>query len=87
MSRPNETRLGPARRRAVNAKLALAAAAISVFLAATVLARVAYPGHTKRHSRALSPPQRFVQIVRKNALQAGMLAPAQAPPEATSAPT
>lgn len=87
MNRPPETRLGAARRRAASAKLALAVSAVCIFLAAAALARLAYPGHAKRHSRTLSPPHRFVQTVRKNALQAGMLAPAQAPPEATSAPT
>ncbi len=86
MARPQK-RLEPAKRRAASAKLALAAGGACVFLGAAALARVAYPGHAKRHSRALSPPQRFVQVVRRNQLQAGILAPAQAPPEATSAPT
>jgi len=86
MARP-EKRLEPARRRVTAAKVALAATGACVFLGVAALARVAYPGHAKRHSRALSPPQRFVQIVRRNQLQAGILAPAQAPPEATSAPT
>jgi hypothetical protein len=87
MARPPETRLGPARRRASLAKAALAAAGACVFVAAAALARVAYPGHAKRPARPLSAPKRFVAIVRQNQLQAGILAPAQAPPEVTSAPS
>ncbi len=86
MARPpeTETRLGPARHRAAVAKLVLAASAASVFVVAGVLARVAYPGHAKRGSRDLSPPPRFVHIVRQNQLEAGILAPTQAPPVAVS---
>jgi hypothetical protein len=86
MARPpeTETRLGPARHRAAMAKLVLAAAGASVFLVAGALARVAYPGHAKRGSRDLSAPPRFVQIVRQNQLEAGILAPTQAPPVGVS---
>jgi hypothetical protein len=87
MARPTETRLGPARHRASLAKVALAAGGACVFLAASALAKVAYPGHVKRHARPLSAPRRFVEMVRQNQLQAGILAPAQAPPEVTSAPS
>jgi hypothetical protein len=66
------------------AKVVLVAGGAVAFLAAAALARVAYPGHAKRPSRALSPPQRFVRIVRQNQLQAGILAPAQASPDVTS---
>jgi hypothetical protein len=84
---PPETRLGGARRRASVAKLVLFAGGAVAFLAAAALARVAYPGHVKKPARALSAPPRFMQIVRQNQLESGVLAPAQAPPEATSAPS
>ena len=87
MADPPKTRLPGARRRASVAKLALAAGGAFAFLAAAALARVAYPGHVKTPARSLSAPPRFMHIVRQNQLQAGILAPAQAPPEATSAPT
>jgi hypothetical protein len=82
-----DTRLGPARQRAAVAKLALAATGATAFLVAAGLARVAYPGHHKRATKALSPPPRFVRVVRENQLQSGILAPAQADPSATTAPT
>jgi hypothetical protein len=81
------SRVGAARRRASYAKLAFVGGGVLAFGASAVLARVAYPGHSKRHVRSLSPPQRFVRTVRENQLETGMLAPAQAAPEATSAPT
>jgi len=87
VARPRNTRLETARRRASAAKVALVLIGASSFLGAAALARVAYPGHAKRHARPLSPPSRFVRIVRQNQLQAGILAPAQAAPEAVSAPT
>jgi hypothetical protein len=84
MATAPETRLRPARRRAAAAKVVLASGGALAFVAAAALARVAYPGHAKRPVRSLSPPQRFVEIVRKNQLQAGILAPAQASPDVTS---
>jgi len=87
VARPHNTRIATARRRASAAKVILALAGASAFLGAAALARVAYPGHVKRHARPLSPPPRFVRIVRQNQLQSGILAPAQAAPEAVSAPT
>jgi hypothetical protein len=80
------SRLAAARRRASVAKVALAATAVLAFAASAALAKIAYPGHTKR-VRALEPPRRFVEIVRQNQLQAGMLGPAQADPSVVSAPT
>lgn len=82
-----EKRLAPARRRAAVAKVVLGVGGVCSFLTAAALARVAFPGHAKRHSRSLSPPKRFVAIVRQNQLEAGILAPAQAPPNVTSAPS
>lgn len=81
----SETRIGAARRRAHLAKLVLAGAATAAFVASAALARVAYPGHHKKAVKALSPPQRFVAIVRQNQLQSGILAPAQADPSVATA--
>jgi hypothetical protein len=46
------------------------------------IARATYAGHPKRPSRALKVPASFYAAVRENLLQAGVLAPAQAPPDA-----
>jgi hypothetical protein len=46
--------------------------------------RSTFAGHPKQTVRALSPPSQFVDIVRKNLLQAGLLAPANAPPGAAT---
>jgi hypothetical protein len=81
------SRVGAARRRATFAKLALAGLGAAAFVASAGLARVAYPGHSKKAIKSLSPPGRFVQVVRENQLQAGMLGPAQADPSVVSAPT
>jgi hypothetical protein len=48
------------------------------------LARVTYAGHPKHPVRALSIPQPLYAVVRQNLLQAGILAPATAPPDATT---
>jgi hypothetical protein len=45
------------------------------------LARLTYAGHAKRPARALSIPQPLYRVVRQNLLQAGILAPATAPPD------
>jgi hypothetical protein len=63
------------------AKVVLATGGALAFVAAAVLARVAYPGHAKHPASPLAPPHRFVEIVRKNQLQAGILAPTQAAPD------
>jgi hypothetical protein len=47
--------------------------------------RHSYAGHPKHPASALSAPPRFVSIVRHNLLQAGIVAPAQAPPGAKTA--
>jgi hypothetical protein len=57
-----------------------AAAAVSVG-ASMALARVTYAGHTKHPARPLSIPQPLYRVVRQNLLQAGILAPATAPPD------
>jgi hypothetical protein len=73
-----------ARARAKEAKKLIATVAIVGFGAAMVLARVSYGGHPKKPARPLAAPPRFVKIVRENLLQAGMVAPAQAPPDANT---
>jgi hypothetical protein len=80
-----ETRITAARRRATTAKVALAGVGVVAFVASAALARVAYPGHHQRGATALSPPKRFVQIVRENQLESGILAPTQADPSVATA--
>jgi hypothetical protein len=41
-------------------------------------------GHSRRQARPLAAPKRFQKAVRRDALDAGLLAPAQAPPRATT---
>jgi hypothetical protein len=66
------------------AKSAFAAGGIVVFTAAMGFARMSYPGHAKTPAKPLGAPPKFVKIVRRNLLQAGIVAPAQAPPGATT---
>ena len=75
------TRLGSARRRAQTAKLGIGAVALVCVGAGMGLSRVTYAGHAKRPARALSIPQPLYRVVRQNLLQAGILAPATAPPD------
>ena len=78
------SRLAPARRRAQIAKFGIVAAAAISVGASMVMARVSYAGHSKHPVRALSIPQPLYVVVRKNLLQAGILAPATAPPDAST---
>ncbi|MHB8643495.1 MAG: hypothetical protein ACYDA3_11500 [Gaiellaceae bacterium] len=78
------SRLAPARRRAHTAKVGIGAAAMISIGASMGLARVTYAGHSKHRVRALSIPQPLYVVVRQNLLQAGILAPATAPPDATT---
>lgn len=48
------------------------------------LARVTYAGHPKHRVQPLAIPQPMYEVVRQNLLQAGILAPATAPPDATT---
>jgi hypothetical protein len=79
------SRFAPVRRRAAQAKLALATAALAAFVIGLLVTRTSYAGHSKRPLHALAAPPGFVQIVRRNLLQAGIIAPAQAPPGASTA--
>ena len=78
------SRLAPARRRAQAAKLAIGAAAVVSIGTSMALARVTYAGHTKHPVQPLSIPQPLYRVVRQNLLQAGILAPATAPPDAST---
>ena len=81
---PGAARLAPARRRAAAAKLGIGAAAVASLGISMALARVTYAGHTKHPVRSLSIPQPLYRVVRENLLQGGILAPATAPPDATT---
>lgn len=81
---PPPSRLAPVRRRAATAKVAFVAGASLLFAATLALARASYAGHPKRSTHSLSAPDRFVQAVRESRLQAGILGPAEAPPQAST---
>jgi hypothetical protein len=78
-------RIQAARRRAAAAKVGVAGVAIIGFAAALGFSRLTYAGHTKKPLQPLAAPPKYVQIVRENLLQAGIVAPAQAPPGAATA--
>jgi hypothetical protein len=77
-------RVEAARRRIAAAKLGVAGVALVGFAAALGFARISYAGHSKKPLRPLSAPPRYVEIVRQNLLQAGIVAPTQAPPGAAT---
>lgn len=81
---PPSPRIAAARQRSLRAKGALAVTGAVVFGAAAVFARVSYAGHPKHRPTALAAPPAFVHIVRQNLLEAGLLAPADAPPGAAT---
>jgi hypothetical protein len=82
-----KSRLEPVRRRVRLARRILLGGGIVVFGATVALARAQFPGHHKRGVTTLSPPPSFVDVVRRNQLEAGILAPAEAPPGIGSAPS
>jgi hypothetical protein len=77
-------RIAAARRRAHVAKLGMGAAALACFGLGMTLVKANVAGHSRRPLRPLDPPRRFQDIVRQNALQGGLLAPAQADPGAVT---
>jgi hypothetical protein len=79
-----EGRTVAARRRARFAKWWLALLAVAGFTAWMLLARMTYAGHPKHAVRPLAVPEPMYQVVRRNLLQSGILAPATAPPDATT---
>jgi hypothetical protein len=78
-------RIEGARRRAHAAKVAVAACAALGFAAWMALARVTYAGHPKHAVHPLAIPQPLYEVVRRNLLQEGIVAPTTAPPDATTA--
>lgn len=78
------SRTRAARRRARLAKAVFALGAALSFVVAAVLARASFAGRPRAHTHSLSAPSRFVRIVRENQLQAGAIAPPQAPPAVSS---
>jgi hypothetical protein len=85
MSTVAASRLAPARRRARFAKLALGVVGATGFTAAAFLARANVAGHHRKPARPLAAPPGFVKVVRQNLLEAGIVAPAQAPSVAETA--
>jgi hypothetical protein len=83
--RAPDPRIQLAWRRAAVARRAFGVAAVVGFGAVILLARTTFAGHAKQAPRPLSAPTNFVQIVRRSYLQAGIIAPAQAPPGAATA--
>lgn len=81
------SRLEPVRRRVRLARGLLVGGSALVFGATMGLARAQFPGHHKQGVTPLSPPAPFVDVVRRNQLEAGILAPAEAPPGIGSAPS
>lgn len=79
-----EARLAPARRRAQVAKGAIVTVGAVGFGIAMALARGTYTAHAKTPPKSLAAPPEFVRIVRQNQLEAGIVAPAQAPPGAAT---
>jgi hypothetical protein len=77
--------IASAKQRAVATKVAITACGTVVFAAAMVLARHSFAGHPKAPTTALGASPKFLSIVRKNLLAAGVVAPAQAPPGAATA--
>jgi hypothetical protein len=77
-------RMASARRRARRAKIALTAAGLGCFALGMTLVQGNVAGHSRRQARPLAAPKRFQDAVRRDALGAGLLAPAQAPPRATT---
>jgi|SRR5579859_2044734 len=78
------SRFAPVRRRAMHAKIVISGVALVCFGAGVALTRLSYAGHSKRPLRPLAAPADFVRVVRQNLLEAGIVAPAQAPPGAST---
>jgi hypothetical protein len=83
-ARERAKELTAARRRATVAKGVFGVTATLVFGAAALFARHSYPGHPKNQAVPLGAPRNFTDVVRRNLLQAGEVAPQQAPPNAST---
>jgi hypothetical protein len=66
-------------------QVAIAIGAVFAFALAMVFARLSYAGHARHQSKALTPPSRFLAIVRQSRLESGIVAPPQAAPEVATA--
>ena len=77
-------RIDAARKRVAAAKIGVVGVAIVGFGAALGFSRFSYAGHPKKPLRPLAAPPRYVEIIRQNLLQAGIVAPTQAPPGAAT---
>jgi hypothetical protein len=82
--RAQDPRIQAAWRRASIAKRLLGVLGVMVFGAGMALSRSTFAGHPKQAVRPLSAPREFVDVVRQNLLQAGLVAPANAPPGAAT---
>lgn len=79
-------RLAAARRRMRIAEAGMVVLGVALFGAGIGLVKAHAAGHV-RHPRPLAAPPKFVQVVRQDALQGGIIAPAQAPPSAATSPS
>jgi hypothetical protein len=79
-----QSRLAPVRRRMRVARLGIGATAVVGLGAGMAMARVTYAGHSKHPVKELAIPQPLYNVVRQNLLQAGIVAPATAPPDAST---
>jgi hypothetical protein len=84
LSAERAAELASARRRSRIAKAVLAGSGACLFVSGAVFALHSYAGHQKDPATALAASPRFVNVVRQNLLQAGVVAPAQAPPDAST---
>jgi len=80
----SDSRIGAARRRAAGAKTVLGAGGLVAFAVVMGFARASHSGHARHRLQSLSPPARFLAVVRNDQLQAGLLGPASAPPGAAT---
>ncbi len=76
--------LRSARRRAFGAKAGVASLGAVAFGIAMVFSQRSYAGHPKGSATALEAPTRFVEVVKRDLLQGGVVGPAQAPPGAAT---
>ena len=77
-----DSRLAAVRRRTMLAKVGVGLAIPVVFGGSIALARATYAGHAKHRSKPLAVPKPFYSVIRQNLLQNGIVAPAEAPPDA-----
>jgi hypothetical protein len=77
--------VGSARLRARRAKWCFGAGAVVIFVAGVAATRATVAGHGHQPIRPLAAPPRFVHVVRRDALQAGLLAPPVASPGVATA--